>query len=1010
MVKKIYCPILKYLSFVVILVLLLMQTAAAQQTGSIVGHVTDSHTGEALIGVNIIVKGTNLGAATNLNGNYKISNITVGEHTVIASYVGYQEKTFKVNILENKSVELNIKLNSQVIQGKEVVVTAQAKGQLSAINQQISSTGIVNVVSSEKMKELPDANIAESIGRLPGISLQRNAGEAYAVVVRGLSPQYNEVTIEGVPMASTNYYDRGIDLSLLSDNLIQGVEVSKTLQANMDANALGGTVNLTLRTADPGLHYNIWANGGYNHLRNSYDNYKFTASISDRFFNDRVGVLFEGNLEKKQLPSDQFNATYATPVYDPNTDQFSVSTQTAQLTDNTTKRNRYGLSLILDYKSSLVNVKFYNVFGAKVDSNITRDWQTQFNTRTFFNQAFINETRITQETHSLQALFKLGTTELPVSLSYTKSTQKVPNGLEFDFYQTSVPSAPPASQRIYGVPASLINTMGVWNPADPKSVLNNMITNNTNLSDEAYDAKIDWKVPFSFSDNFSGTISAGGKYHKVNRKSSRIQNFLYLPYGYGQTNRQGLISYFPFLKGDANTSSGIGAIPFVDKNYDRTSILGYPIGPGLSIYRLANMQNIYYDTHRNYYWTNGPNSYNQNYTDKESMSAGYIMATLNIGNNLSIVPGIRYQDETTDLSAYHININLTNQNGLQGNPRLVETKRNFSHWFPSVNIKYKATSNIQVRGAIYRSESLPSYGQITSLAILQNNTTVVTGNPLLKPSTAWNYDLGVSLFNNNIGLFTIDAFYKEISGLIYDLQNYYPFTSLSNNPYEIVAPQSVLNSVPDKSYYDTSYVKSISGEHLSATIPINDPANAFLRGISFSWQTHLWYLPGVLNGLVLDLNLTLMNSAQQYPFFNVVRTGGSAFNPKNTIYFQTVQAELQNQPKAIYNAIIGWDYEGFSARISFRYQRQTITSIDTKHNLENSFYGNVLLTDISLKQKLFGGLSLFANATNINNHVDNYYFSHPEYTNQNIVYAAGQLPTSGQTYGWAIELGATYSY
>ncbi len=144
--------------------------------------------------------------------------------------------------------------------------------------------------------------------------MQRNAGEAYAVTIRGLSPKYNEVTIEGVPMVSTNYQNRGIDLSLLSDDLIKAVEVSKTLRPDMDADALGGTVNLTLRTAQPGLHYNIRANGGYNNLRDSYKNYKFSGNVSNRFFNDKIGVLAQGNIELKQLPSDQFNAAYDTPI------------------------------------------------------------------------------------------------------------------------------------------------------------------------------------------------------------------------------------------------------------------------------------------------------------------------------------------------------------------------------------------------------------------------------------------------------------------------------------------------------------------------------------------------------------------------------------------------------------------------------------------------------------------------------------------------------------------------
>ena len=74
-------------------------------------------------------------------------------------------------------------------------------------------------------------------------------------------------------MISTNYQDRGIDLSLIGDDLVKGVEVSKTLQPNMDADALGGTVNLTLKTAQEGFHFDVRGNGGYTKLNNWYNEY-----------------------------------------------------------------------------------------------------------------------------------------------------------------------------------------------------------------------------------------------------------------------------------------------------------------------------------------------------------------------------------------------------------------------------------------------------------------------------------------------------------------------------------------------------------------------------------------------------------------------------------------------------------------------------------------------------------------------------------------------------------------
>ena len=985
--------------------------AFAQGSGGLKGKVFDQTTKSDLVGANLILKGTSLGAAADINGNYEISNIPAGKHIVVVSYIGYKTISVSINIQENKIETKNFSLEPVGIKGETIIVTAQAKGQLSAINQQLASDNIINVVSAEKMKELPDANIAESIGRLPGISLVRNAGEAYAVTIRGLSPQYNEVSIEGVPMASTNYYDRSVDLSLISDNMVQGVEVSKTLQANMDANALGGTVNLTLRTAPHGLHYDLWANGGYNGLRNSYDNYKFSGSVSDRFFGDKFGVLAQVNIENKQLPSDQFNATYATPIYNSTTNQYSVSTQQAQLTDNTTKRNRYGASLILDYKSNLVDLKFFNFYDQKNDSNITRNNTTYFVSPEFYDQILVNQTRTIQETHSLQALFKIGGTELPIILSYTKGKENTPNGLEFDFYQTNIP-APSASSLIYGEPTNLVRSMGVLDPSNVNTTLNNMLTNNTSLLSEQYNAQIDWKVPFKFSDELSGVLSAGGKYQLVNRESNNIQRYLYLQYGAGAGNRKNIIAYFPFLKGaNSNLAAGLPASYFYDPSYNRTSILGYPIGGGFNVNQLAIMENTYYANNSSVYYIQGPNSFNQNYTDQEKSSAGYVMGQFNIGSRLTVIPGVRYQNEGTDISAYHIDINTNNQNGLQSVPKLVETTRDFASWYPSVNVKYKATDNIQVLGAVYKSETLPSYGDISPLVELQSGNNIVTGNPLLQPATAWNFDLGTSVFSNVVGLFTVDLFYKEISNLVFPLQNFYPFTALGSTKYIIDVPSSVLNRLPPMGYYDTSYVKTISGGYtLSGAIAMNSPSIAYLRGIELSWQTHLWYLPGVLSGLVLDLNASFMNSDQQYPSFQIAKTGGTVIKPIYTITYQTVLAELQNQPKAIYNAILGWDYKGFSSRFSLRYQQLTLTSIDTKYGLENSYYDNVLLFDISLKQQIIDGLALFANATNINNHVDNYYFSHPAFTSGTAVYSAGQLPTSGQTYGWNLQVGVTFSY
>ena len=995
---------------IVMVSMLAVQATFAAASGTVKGRVVDKGTKSALPGAIVQIMGTGLGAATDLDGKFTLHNVPVGDQTLNVSYVGYAKTSVSIAVADNMTLEKEIGLVAEAVQGDTVTVLGQARGQMSAINQQLSSNSIINVVSADKMKELPDANIAESIGRLPGISLQRNAGEAYGVVVRGLSPKYNEVTIEGVPMSSTNYYDRGVDLSLVSDDLVRSVEVSKTLQPDMDANALGGTINLTLKSAQPGLHYDVMGQGSYNNLRDTYKNYKFAGSVSDRFLDDQVGALLQGSIEEKQLPSDQFKGDYESPAYGTQAGAFYVLTQDAVLTESSVKRHRYSASLILDFASDLVDVKLFNVYDQKRDSSVSRTYQSKFGTNSIDYNIYVNETKTEQRTHSIQALFKLGGTELPVSLSYTRGDQKTPGGMEFDFEQTGLPPLT-NSVRTYALPSQLMAIQGVMDPYGPNSNLTNMLINNTRLTDESVDAKLDWKVPFRLSDTYSGTLSAGGKYHNVNRTSSNSQVLDYLLYGNGAPQRRDLVAQIPYLNYLIGTTDphqpGIPSARFADSSYSRTSILGYPIGPGLNVGRLVDMQNYYYYTLKNQfrYWVSGLNSYNQTYTDKENSSAGYIMGELNVGSDLTIVPGVRYQDELTDISAYQIITASGNQSGLSGQaPKLVDSKRNTPNWYPSVNIKYRATENIQVIGAAYKSVSLPSYGEINPLIVYSPGQSVTTNNPLLRPSTAWNFDLGTSLSSNSIGLVTVNLFYKEISNLIYGMANYYPFF-----PYLVTgAPADMWDRLPGPTsgYFDTTWAKQTGSGILTTNIPMNDPAKAFLRGIEISWQTHLWYLPGVLSGVVLDLNASYMSSRQLYPSFALTQVGGTKFKPIYNLVYTTVAGPLQNQPKATYNAILGWDYMGFSSRFSLRYQQQTLTSMDTQFGLENSYYDNVLLFDIALKQQIIGNLSVFANATNLNSHIDNYYFSHPAYT----AHPVGQLPTSEQTYGWAAQLGISYTY
>ena len=143
-----------YLGKVAAIFLLLMSTAVFGQ-GTMRGLVADSTTGEALVGANVILLGTALGSATDIEGEYRIAHIPEGNYRLRVSYVGYLPKEFDVAISNNKTLVFDVTLRPDILEGEEVVITAQAVGQVAAINQQLSSNTIINVVSEEKIKELP---------------------------------------------------------------------------------------------------------------------------------------------------------------------------------------------------------------------------------------------------------------------------------------------------------------------------------------------------------------------------------------------------------------------------------------------------------------------------------------------------------------------------------------------------------------------------------------------------------------------------------------------------------------------------------------------------------------------------------------------------------------------------------------------------------------------------------------------------------------------------------------
>lgn len=286
------------LLFSLIFLFLINISGFAAVSGKIEGTVKDAESGNSLPGANVFIKETSLGAASDERGNYFIPSVPPGNYTLVAKYIGYQdEEMSNIKVQPDQTFKLDFKLKPVVLKGETVTITAQAEGQLAAINQQLTSKEIVNIISEAKIQELPDVNAAEAIGRLPGVSLIRSSGEASEVVVRGMANGNVAININGMripvngdaDVSSRDHIDdikddRSVGLAMISTEMLGGVEIIKANMPDNDADATGSTINMKLRTAPKDFRTRVYLQQGYNSQEESFGMREGSFTVSNRFW------------------------------------------------------------------------------------------------------------------------------------------------------------------------------------------------------------------------------------------------------------------------------------------------------------------------------------------------------------------------------------------------------------------------------------------------------------------------------------------------------------------------------------------------------------------------------------------------------------------------------------------------------------------------------------------------------------------------------------------------------
>ena len=960
----------------------------AQESGKIVGTVLDKGTGDPLPGANVLLEGTSLGAATSSEGEYTIHQVAPGDYNMIIKYIGYNEKKIPITVVSGRTLEVNVELEYVTIEGEEVTITAQAEGQIEAINRQLSSNTIKNVVSSDRIQEIPDVNAAESVGRLPGISIVRSGGEGQKVTIRGLAPKYNVMMVNGVRIESTDPNDRSVDLNMIAPNILSGIEVTKALTADMDADAVGGTVNLIIDKAREGFYKNFSVQGGYGSLANTYGNYKFSGLLSNRFFDDKLGVQLSGFVDKFDRSSDDLTAAYVTdeeavkvngliPTY---LDNVTIS-------DKVTDRKRAGGGLVLDYQFSNGSLIMNNFI-----SNINEHQIEQYNYFTtgydWRGYAIDKEFTNTVISNALQGEFEFFNISMDFSLSSSISKQHNPGDLRMDIrtrsggtqgLSSSVPDLKRLSPRVF------LNSVTVLTQ-DKISTGTSTLTRD--VDETAQSAVLNFKLPFTFSDFLSGNLKLGGKYVRNTRDNDETLYAI-------DTDRGGLaVGFNPLLRdsiwtdlGISTQDNGLLAGLFADPDYDVGNFLSGKEGVSgdifynpVSIWKMHHMEEL--AKQYGYYLPQPLESTQYDYNYTRNYGAFYIMSELKLGNYVTLFPGIRYEkfsfDYTADSTVEFARLTTPGENYYRTRTVHWDSTKG-ENWFPQIQLRIKPTDWLDVRLAGTKSIIYPDYRAVSPYLFADTYADPVLrlGNPYIKPALTQNYDIYASVYENKIGLFTAGFFYKEIDNLIVPIEYKTKDVSLIHNRFPL--PQT--------------------GADTHIYTWTNLDATSYVRGIELDWQTHFWYLPSFLSGLVFNINYTHINSETRYPYYFTRRSGNPPFFTFKNVD-TTRSGRLIDQPNDILNVTLGYDFGGFSARLSFLYQDNVLRVANSTYEELDSYTDAYYRWDFTAYQKLpwLEGLQIYLNLNNISDRSDRRFAS------------VLKKLSLVEYYGATADLGIRYSY
>jgi len=898
-------------------------TYAQVTTGAISGSVRD--TGDAvLVSAKVVIQPTGRQVATDIQGNFRFTNLVPGEYSVTATYVGFKSFTSNVTVTGAQTANLTAVLQVGSDQDTVMVTAPRLQGEAEAVNIERMSSQIVQVAPAGVITSLPNTNIADAIGRLPSVSLERDEGEGKYVQIRGTEPRLANLTINGVNVPSVEITVRNVKLDAIPSNGIDRIEVFKTLSADMDADGVGGTVNLITPMAQAKPTYSLNGTAGYNPLQNGFWRGGFDGTFGHRWGADKkFGLLLGGTWDRTNRGIDDLEPGVAVGV-NPANGQNIAYFASEDMRSYNYYRTRYGFTTGIDmnvtptmsayvkglyadfhdYGDTIIYTpnagSIHSVNGSQIvfDDQTTCPpseqaagncsvgyWQYRHYIRRPDQQVF---SVLVGARHDLSKDLVLY--ELAVSRGHNIGGQDFPT-TRFGGPGYSNSLNPGADPTLTGVGFA----EDLSNPYRPRVYA----TDGSNGFD---------------SSQYSVYQSSIGSYHatQLNIQGAASLAHNYTAGGHPSTFSLGLKirnSYSTQRENDTTLNAGNYPGPFgmssvlggyTNPTYYNSSfaINGKAYGPTTNYSRIMQAVASSGGFSEDVAGDSGT-WYSAFFNADERITAGYIQDVIFIGS-LRLEGGIRFDNGATHFLAYSTDTTVTDAPCFKDPTQFIcngETpNRRDSSYFnilPSAALQWQFQKDSNLRVVYSRGVARPNLSDLVPAVAKDANQTpfptVSTGNPDLLPTKSDNFDILVEHYFQPLGILQFGYFYKHLNDPIYPTANmeYYDGTSICQQG------------------------SSPSCRQWQITQSINGPS-AHIQGIEMQWQQRFSFLPGFLSGFGVNANYSHTVSQVTFP---VGFDGGRTDHPS-----------LDRTSPNDYNFNLTYDKSRFSGRFAITHNDPSIYS------------------------------------------------------------------------------------